>query len=356
MTIGVHILRTRYPHWGAQASLATFSKHLDRSRFRVTERLVSDGDEDFPVRHPRVRDWLRSALRRRGMKYYKLSDLVAEIDALRRSRRGEANVVHFLDGEHTARFLPRLAKMGKMGRFLRVRTVGTFHQPPELLPDLVLRRVVEALDMVTVMAPSQVPFFEQLVGSDRVRMIPLPPNIDFFRPGEGQRGDGQFRCITVGNWMRDYGAVGAVARQLEGFADIELHVVTSEEAGLEGRPNVYLHRQLSDEGLRSLYQSSDVLLLPLLNATANNALLEGLACGLPVISTRLPSVQAYAPGPEAILVRDNAPDSLVAAVLQLRVNPALRASMGRRARTRAEELSWEHAAPQYEAIYSQICG
>ena len=44
-----------------------------------------------------------------------------------------------------------------------------------------------------------------------------------------------------------------------------------------------------------LYQGADLLLLPLIDATANNTLLEGLACGLPVLASDLTGVRDYAP-------------------------------------------------------------
>jgi hypothetical protein len=44
------------------------------------------------------------------MAWYKLSDLAAELRALGRCGTGDAEVVHFLDGEHGAQFLPMLLR------------------------------------------------------------------------------------------------------------------------------------------------------------------------------------------------------------------------------------------------------
>ena len=42
-----------------------------------------------------------------------------------------------------------------------------------------------------------------------------------------------------------------------------------------------------------------------LTFTKSYVILEGIACGLPVVVSDLPGVKAYVPGDEAILVKDN---------------------------------------------------
>ena len=86
-------------------------------------------------------------------------------------------------------------------------------------------------------------------------------------------------------------------------------------------PNVTVFSDIDDATLLRLYQQSDILFLPLIQCTANNALLEGIACGLPVVSTFLPSVKTYVPGAEALLIKDNDPRKFVETVLYLFHNP-----------------------------------
>jgi glycosyltransferase involved in cell wall biosynthesis len=94
--------------------------------------------------------------------------------------------------------------------------------------------------------------------------------------------------------------------------------------------------------------------MPLTKATANNSLLEGIACGVPVLSTALPSIKTYLPGNEAILIDKNDPKEFSDAILHLVDNPPLRQTMSIAARKRAEELDWSNIAPQYESIYSEL--
>lgn len=340
----LHVIRTRYPHWGGHSGIHQLLRHLDPVRFRVDERLAADGDDDFPLQIPAVRRRLRGLVQRNGMAWYKLSDLDAEARALARCWSGRADIVHYMDGEHSAQYLPAL-------RPRRAGVVATFHQPPDLLGGLLSERAVRRLDRVTVVSPAQVDWFTERLGPDRVDLVLHGIDTDFFRPG--CRHPGPFRCLTVGHYLRDFTAIRGVAERLAGKA-VELHVVTDRDTGLEDLPNVRRHRNVDDDFLLALYQGADALLLPVLQSTANNALLEGIACGLPVISTRLPSIAAYVPGSEAILIDGNDPDALTDAVLFLQEDPRRAQEMGRRARRRAEELSWHRLAPRYEEIYSAV--
>jgi glycosyltransferase involved in cell wall biosynthesis len=357
MAAHLHVIRTRYPHWGEHSGIHQFLRHLDSARFQVEMHAAADGDDDFPLRHPALRRRLRDLVQRNGMSWYKLSDLRAEASAFARCWSGRADLVHYLDGEHSAQYLPALPRRG-------VPVVASFHQPPELLSDVLSDRAVRRLDRAIAVSPTQVPWLAERLGAERVELILHGIDTGFFRPRsaevrEERAGGGPFRCITVGHYLRDFTALGEVVRRLagRGFA---FDIVTNRETGLEGLPGVHRHQDVGDDRLLALYQEADALLLPVTQSTANNALLEGIACGLPVVSTRLPSIEAYVPAqPQnnaAILVEGNDPDELSWAVLRLRDDPGLAQAMGRRARTRAEELAWERIAPRYAKVYEALQG
>jgi glycosyltransferase involved in cell wall biosynthesis len=351
MTVDVQLLRTRYPHWGHHSGIGRFVDFIDRDRYRVRVRLVSDGDDDFPLRNRVLRGGLRHLVQRRGMHWYKLSDLDAELRVMRQCWRHDAVIVHYLDGEHSAQYLPRLLARARRGR---TRTIATYHQPPELLDRLLAPEVLSALDRVTVVAPDQYAYFAARVPAERVRLVLHGVDVDYFRPADEPERDGVFRCITVGHYLRDIQAVRRVAAALHRERDIEFHIVSSAAAELAGLPNVRTYRGIDDAALLALYQRSDVLFLPLLGSTANNALLEGIACGLPVVSTQLESVRHYVPGGVAILIDGNDPTQLADAIVRLARNPDERATMGRLARERAETLSWRCIAPHYERMYTEL--
>lgn len=349
--IRVRAFYTRYPHWGAHSGFQQVCRYLDPQRIDVLLQAVSDSDEDWPIPRNPINGWLRRRVARRGMAWYKLSDLAAEVGVLPAALTNAVDVVHFLDAEHTAQYLPRWLKRWRRSR---VKTVGTFHQPPELLPGLVHPEVVAHLDHVVVVSPSQQAYFRAFLPVERVQTILHGVDAEFFRPAGERAADGTFRCITVGHWMRDWHAIRAVVERLAPSRSLEFHIVTNRITGLEGLPNVRRHENLDDAGLRRLYQQSDALFLPLENATANNSLLEGIGCGLPVVSTRIESVIAYVGEDAALLVEANEPQALADAIQRLRDDPGLRARMGAAARARAEQLAWPRMAVEFERSYEAL--
>ncbi|MEZ4586206.1 MAG: glycosyltransferase family 4 protein [Gemmatimonadales bacterium] len=344
------MLYTRYPHWGRHAGFTQLISRVDRQRFAVRAQGASDSDRDLPIPHAGLRRRLRERVQASGMAWYKLSDLAAELRALPGCLLSTTDLVHFLDAEHSGQFLPRWIR--RYGRS-RTRTIATFHQPPELLDGLLDPEVVARFDVVTLVSPTQEAWFRAVVPPERIRVILHGVDCDFFRPAD-RIPDQRFRCLTVGHWLRDWPTVRGVAERLASEPDVELHVVTDRPTGLEGLPNVVRHRQVDDETLRALYQRADLLLLPLTSATANNAILEGLASGLPILSTRLPAIEAYAPGPEAILVEGGDSDRLAEAVLRLRDGTEERGQRAAAARRRAEALSWSTLVKRYEALYDEV--
>ena len=350
-TLRILVVRTRYPHWGRYTGIHQFLRYLPAGRYAVEERVVNDGDEDFPVRADFIRTPLRRLVQRNGMAWYKLSDLAAETAAAAAATAGRLDLLHYLDGEHSAQYLPGRARWLSRGR---TRIVATFHQPPEELEKLVRREVVRRLDAVTLVAETQRPFFEGLLPSDRIEVIPHGIDTEVFRPADGPAESGVFRCISVGHYLRDYAAVRGVAERLAHDSSVQFDVVSARETGLENLPNVIHHRGLFDEDLVRLYQRAHVLLLPLLASTANNALLEGIACGLPVVSTALPAVKTYLPGEEALLVERNDPDMLIEMLQRLRHDPGEWKRRSGLARARAEVLSWSRIAPRFDQWYGRV--
>lgn len=347
--VRIRMLRTLFPHWGAYSGINRFVTYMDPTRFRVDVHRVMDDDSGLPIPFKGIRQWLRNRVTRHGMEWYKLSDLAAEMRAVPGCLFNRIDIVHFLDGEHTAQFLPGWLR--RMPRS-RTKTVASYHQPPDLLDRLIRRDVVDRLDRVMVVSPEQADYFLEFFPKDRVVFVLHGIDTDYFRPLEKANPHGAFRCITTGQWLRDWDAVRAVARELVSYSDIEFHLVTGGETGMESFRNVTLYRNIGDAELLALYQGANLLFLPLTSATASNTLLEGIACGLPVVSTRLESVKAYVPGPEAILVPDNHPADLTEAILRLYRDPEECRKMGREARKRAEALDWRIIAREYEAVYS----
>jgi glycosyltransferase involved in cell wall biosynthesis len=347
----VKVVRTWYPHWGEYSGVNQYLKHINPRLYRTTTLLVHENDSQFVIRNHRVRDWLRYWSRKHDMAWYNLSDLQAEWSMLKSCLFERPNVVHYLDGEHAAQWLPRLSSLPAR---MRPAFVVSYHQPPDVMEYAIRKEAVDWFDHIIAVAPEQLDFLHRFTSSAKTSLILHGIDTDFFRPPPQVIPHDSIRCLSVGHNYRDYSTIRQVALNLREHSRIEFHIVSPKPTGLEGLQNVVVHTDVDDAALLELYQTADILLLPLVKATANNALLEGIACGLPVITTYLPSIKAYLPGPEAILIEGRNPSDYTEAVLSLSRDPGQRKQMGALARKRAEELSWTKITAQYEAIYSRL--
>jgi len=342
--IRIRFEQTLYPHWGGLSGYVQFVRYLNPERYRTVTHVASDNDEDLPRWLNPVRPWLRQFIRRGQMPWYKLSDLNAELSAAADCLGRRQDIVHFLDGEHSGQFLPGILRLAGLSG---IRTVATFHQPPSVLRDVLNPLILRRFDQIVLVSPSQLSYFRQHVAGDRLHVILHGVDTAFFRPATTQPA-APIRCITVGHWLRDWEVLRAVACRMP---SITFDIVTNRDIALDGLPNLRQHRNIDDAALAELYRSADILFLPLIESTANNALLEGIASGLPVVATDIEAVRAYLPGGEGILVAGNRPEGFVKALGRLQEDSALRARMGRCARARAEALGWPRLVAQYESLY-----
>ena len=112
--------------------------------------------------------------------------------------------------------------------------------------------------------------------------------------------------------------------------------------------------RVDDDALLREYQSADLFLLPLTDCTANNSLLEAMACGLPLVATDVGGVRDYASVDCAALVPPRDGQAMAEAVLALCRDDGRREAMGRAARGRALELDWDRVAGRLVDVYEAV--
>ncbi len=104
--------------------------------------------------------------------------------------------------------------------------------------------------------------------------------------------------------------------------------------------------------MREVYAAADVVALPSRSEAFGMSVLEGMACGLPVIVA--PNAGAAALVEHGVNgCTGQSPAALREGLEALR-DPARRQEMGRRARLRAENYGWRQMADAYENIYYQV--
>jgi glycosyltransferase involved in cell wall biosynthesis len=223
--------------------------------------------------------------------------------------------------------------------------LASYHQPPEqlerLLPASAWRSLLARVDRVLVMADNQRPFFTQYLPESRVHLAPHGVDADVFSPAATPAA-GRRMLLTVGWWLRDWTLLRQVHdRVAKRYGDdVDIVVVTRERAvrAQSWHPRATVCSGLSEQELVALYRRASVLALPLTGATANNALLEAMACGLPVVATAAEGIRTYVrdAGPAVRLVHPGDADEMTAAVTAALDGAASAAD----ARARAELRSW----------------
>lgn len=285
-----------------------------------------------------------------GPEWYDDWQLALELETMRRLLRRSGTVCHLLYGEDVFAYL---ARARPLVRLRGGRLVASFHQPTSTFARVVRRpRRLCALDAVLALSHDQAEYLASVSGNDRVFVVPHGVDTDFFTPGDGARRDG-ITCLAVGSWLRDLDTLGRVLTALASRPEIRFELV-SPGGDFSSHPNALVRSGLGDEELRDAYRRADLLVLPLLDSTANNSLLEALACGLPIVTTDVGGVREYVDGGPAVLVDPRDADAICEAVTVLAADDARRREMGRRARERALELDWSRIAERVRDVYEEI--
>ncbi len=105
------------------------------------------------------------------------------------------------------------------------------------------------------------------------------------------------------------------------------------------------------------YNAADICIIPSLYETFGMVALEAMACGLPVVATRVGGLQeTIVDGISGVLFWPPRADVLASRLAELLADEELRRRLGREARRRAQAYAWERVATQVEALYRQLLG
>ena len=284
--------------------------------------------------------------------------LVLELEAAWRIRRRAPQVVHALYAEESLGYLiPR-------SRRPRTALVATAHQPAGWWRAHHRNAdALAALDAMIVPARREVAYFEEWLPG-RVTFVPHGVDTEFFLPLDAPSREvadrNAPRVVFSGMWLRDLPTlVAVVERVLRVDRHVQIDLIVprarrhdTEYIGLLSEDRVHWHGPLSDNELRSVYAAGAVLLLPVHDSTANNALLEAMSCALPIVSNRVGGVLDYTTAAFAELFELRDVESMAEAVLRLINDREERHSRGLAARAHAvAHLGWDGVAEKTLAVY-----
>jgi len=224
---------------------------------------------------------------------YRYEDFLAEWRLLARSWFRKPDVVHVLYGDEQLDLLLRSRWL------LPSPLIATFHMPTFRVADRFERlqkHLLVGIDAAIVVSRCQLKDFRCWLGLDKVAYVPHGIDTRRFCPGNDDPQRRQVRLIIVGEHMRDWEASHRIvdecnARKLP--VQIDAVLKRSLWPVFTGCANIRLHTGISENELIRLYRQADVLLVPVIDSTANNTVLESLACGTPVISNSVGGVPDY---------------------------------------------------------------
>ena len=209
------------------------------------------------------------------------------------------------------------------------------------------------------------------LGLDPSKAHVIRPAVDpgFFCPGAFPRPDRvTFQVVTTGtlNWKKGYEyALSALRRLLDRGIPAHLNIIG--EGGerprilytmhdLELETHVRLLGHLPPEKVRDHLQRADVFVLSSLSEGISNAVLEAMACGLPVVTTDCGGMrEAVTDGVEGFVVPMRDPDAMADALACLAAAPEQRRAMGTAGRQRiVEEFTLDRQIGQFVALLEEV--
>jgi glycosyltransferase involved in cell wall biosynthesis len=231
-------------------------------------------------------------------------------------------------------FSPRA---GPMKDFLRIPVAHAF-----------AREVLSRCDRVICQGDTWTMFYRELTGLPERRVISIPNWVDLadfaFVPRTTQS-DRATVILYLGWLERSKGVldlIHAVDRYRSSLGNAKLILCGGGGAADEAREltrTLGLEDMISFPGWvhgeekRRLLTSSDILVLPSHSEGMSNAVLEGMACGLAVLATRVGAIpDVVEDGRSGVLVEARDVDALGQALVRLVQDPEERARLGRGAR------------------------
>ena len=239
-------------------------------------------------------------------------------------------------------------------------------------------QIIAGADCVVAFSPHERDAMVRLYGADRNRVELIPCGVDLsrFRPvgrteARRQLGlNGHKVMLYVGRIEPLKGAdlLLHAAASLESDEGVQVLVVGSDAEGsgeLERLHQMSNDLQLGDtvefvgrvpqERLALYYSAADVCVVPSFYESFGLAALESMACGTPVVATRVGGLSTIVQhGRTGYLKSWRCPEAFAQSVEIIMANEDLRDSMGRAARHRAETLSWDQVAGRLLELYQRL--
>lgn len=323
-------------------------------------RLAEYGKEYFnadviKVAKPLPKTIIRERFLRRlskGTPGYDRAAMAAELNAIRHILKDRNYIYHFLYGETTYRY------SGKFNNYRQNRIVATFHQPPEGIQKAVeINWHIKQLSAIICVGSSQQEYFADKFDPAKIFVVPLGIDTQFYTPPLDYDLRDPNLCLIVGENYRDFSTLrGVIELILFRRPSTKFMVITSPNSSklLGQHSNIYCKSSVPESELIDYYRTASIMVSPMLDTTANNAILESLACGLPIVATDVGSIRDYLTPDCAVLVPLNDARKMADSVLGLLEEPAERKKMSEKSREQSCKFSWPNVLNKLRSVYISL--
>lgn len=202
---------------------------------------------------------------------------------------------------------------------------------------------------------------------EQIWVIPPAADCDFFRPNDSRTEADEFRIAMIGRlvWAKghEYGIEAIRVLRDKGIRPRvrivgpgpELDRVKSAVKAADLEDHVTLSGPMDRHGIRELLWDSDALLHPSVTEGIPNAVLEAMACALPVVVTDVGGIQEVVEnGSEGFICRPRAILEM-AEKLEALTHAEMRENMGRRARKKAiAQFDAKQQTDRFVSLYQTV--
>jgi glycosyltransferase involved in cell wall biosynthesis len=335
----VHFINVRTAHHSPHSGYDRFMDHVPNEALPGGKNWLDLDEEQRGLLYRQAKE---------AISWYNPSDLEMEMAVNDLETDNTPHICHYLYGENSLYHT-------KKSRHSKKKIFVSFHQPPEAHLQFVKTRLpLDNVDGIVVVGTNQIPFFSQFIDPAKIHFVPHGVDVNFFTANPS-REQGN-RVLFVGNWLRDFDALVEVSRILfEKAPHLTLDVVTLEKNRhfFAGCSNVHFHSGIPEADLLRKYQEATLMLVPMKDCTANNSVLEGMACGLPIITTDIGGIRDYVDTECAVLCRKGDAQGMADAIFELFSDYERRCRMGKAARDKSMNFSWQRVSKMLVDAYKK---
>lgn len=341
----IRFIRFRYSH---------HSPHSGYSRIaEYGEKLF--GSETIPVNKP-LSPWIvrKRILWRlaKGTPGYTREAMAAELRVAARILKEKDSIFHFLYGETNYRYA------GQLNGIRGNRILATFHQPPTALKKIVqIEGHLRQLEAILCVGTNQIEYFSGFLDYRKLHFVPLGVDVEYYTPPAQFDQRDPNLCIVIGDNYRDFPTLRGVIELVSYLRPQTrfISVMPLKNFRLVGtHPNLEMRTGIQEDELLSLYQNASLMVMPLHDATANNAVLESLSCGLPMVISDVGAVRDYVSSSGAELVSPHDARRMADVVCNLLEDPQRLAWMSMEARKGVTKFAWPAVMEQLKGVYDSL--